>query len=94
MRLKRWLARAVSGVLAMWACAVFAPPGVPNEMVAYWNKTLGALVKTDTWKKHPAQHGWFDAYADAAAFRKDLDTEEKIYAQIPGGPGPAKGLKK
>lgn len=73
---------------------VFAPPGIPRDIIAYWDKTLGQLVKTDAWKKQLEQHGWFDAYADSAKFRKDLDAEEKIYTEILTDLGMAKGLKK
>jgi putative tricarboxylic transport membrane protein len=87
-----WKSLGIDVVIQHWR-GVFAPPGVPREVVAYWEKTLGALIKTDVWKKHLAQHGWFDAYAGAAAFRKDLDAEEKIYAQILGELGMAKAAK-
>lgn len=73
---------------------VFAPPGISRDVIAYWDKTLGQLVKTDAWKKQLEQHGWFDAYADSAKFRKDLDAEEKIYTEILTDLGMAKGLKK
>lgn len=73
---------------------VFAPPGIPRDVIAYWDKTLGQLVKTDAWKKQLEQHGWFDAYADSAKFRRDLDAEEKIYTEILTDLGMSKGLKK
>lgn len=92
-KMPTWKSLGVDVVIQHWR-GVFAPPGVPNDTVAYWNKALGALVKTDAWKKQLVQHGWYDAYADAAAFRKDLEAEEKIYAQILGELGLAKGLKK
>lgn len=87
-----WKSLGIDVVIRHWR-GVFAPPGVPREVVVYWEKTLGALVKTEAWKKQLAHHGWFDAYADAAAFRRDLDVEEKVYARILGDLGMAKGFK-
>lgn len=88
-----WRSLGIDVAIRHWR-GVFAPPGVSREVVAYWDQTFGELVKSEAWKKHLEQHGWFDAYADSATFRKDLDAEEKIYAQILTDLGMAKGLKK
>lgn len=88
-----WRSLGIDVAIRHWR-GVFAPPGISREVVAYWDKTFGELVKTPAWKKQLEQHGWFDAYADSATFRKDLDAEEKIYAQILSDLGMAKGLKK
>lgn len=88
-----WRSLGINVSILHWR-GVFAPPGISRDVVAYWDKTLAQLVKTDAWKKQLEQHGWFDAYADSATFSKDLDTEEKIYAEILTDLGMAKGLKK
>ena len=88
-----WRSMGIDVAILHWR-GVFAPPGIPKETVAYWDKVFGQMVKTDAWKKQLAQHGWFDAYADSATFTKDLNTEEKTYAEILSDLGMAKGLKK
>ncbi|MDH4294325.1 MAG: tripartite tricarboxylate transporter substrate-binding protein, partial [Betaproteobacteria bacterium] len=88
-----WRSMGIDVAILHWR-GLFAPPGVSPEVVSYWNKTLGQMVKTDSWKKQLDQYGWFDAYADAAAFRKDLDAEEKVYTEILTDLGMAKGVKK
>jgi putative tricarboxylic transport membrane protein len=88
-----WRSLGIDVAILHWR-GVFAPPGIPKEVVAYWDKALGQMVKTDAWKQQLEKHGWFDAYADSATFRKDLDAEEKIYAEILSDLGMAKGLKK
>ncbi len=88
-----WRSMGIDVAILHWR-GVFAPPGVSPEVVAYWNKTLGQMVKTDAWKKQLETYGWFDAYADSAAFRKDLDAEEKVYTEILTDLGMAKGVKK
>jgi len=92
-KLPTWKSMGIDVVIRHWR-GVFAPPGMAPEVVAYWDKTLSAMVKSESWKKTLAQQGWFDAYADAATFRRDLDAEEKVYAQILNDLGMAKGLRK
>lgn len=88
-----WRSLGIDVSILHWR-GIFAPPGISRDVVAYWDKVLGQMVKTDAWKKQLEQHGWFDAYADSATFRKDLDAEEKIYTEILTDLGMAKGLKK
>lgn len=88
-----WRSMGIDVAILHWR-GVFAPPGIPKEVVAHWDKVLGQMVKTDAWKQQLEKHGWFDAYADSATFSRDLDAEEKIYAQILTDLGMAKGLKK
>jgi len=88
-----WRSLGIDVAILHWR-GVFAPPGIPKEVVAYWDKALGQMVKTDAWKQQLEKHGWFDAYADSATFRKDLDEEEKIYTEILTDLGMAKGIKK
>ncbi len=88
-----WRSLGIDVAILHWR-GVFAPPGISRDVVAYWDKALGQMVKTDAWKQQLEKHGWFDAYADSAGFAKDLDAEEKIYAQILTDLGMAKGLKK
>jgi putative tricarboxylic transport membrane protein len=88
-----WRSMGIDVAILHWR-GVFAPPGISKEAVAYWDKTLGQMVKTEAWKKQLEKHGWFDAYADSATFGKDLDAESKIYADILTELGMAKGLKK
>jgi putative tricarboxylic transport membrane protein len=88
-----WRSLGIDVSILHWR-GVFAPPGVSKEVIAYWDKTLGQMAKSEAWKKQLEKHGWFDAYADSATFKKDLDTEEKIYTEILTDLGMAKGLKK
>jgi putative tricarboxylic transport membrane protein len=88
-----WRSLGIDVAILHWR-GVFAPPGVSKEVIAYWDKALGQMAKTDAWKKQLEKHGWFDAYADSATFKKDLDAEEKIYTEILTDLGMAKGLKK
>ena len=88
-----WRSLGIDVAILHWR-GVFAPPGISKDVIAYWDKALGQMVKTDAWKQQLEKHGWFDAYADSATFMKDLDAEEKIYTEILTDLGMAKGLKK
>ena len=88
-----WRSAGVDVSILHWR-GLFAPPGIPADAVKYWDSALGKMVKTDAWKKMLEKHGWFDAYADSATFRKDLDAEMKTNAQILTQLGMAKGLAK
>lgn len=88
-----WRSIGIDVSILHWR-GLFAPPGIPAEAAKYWDDTLGKLVKTDAWKKALEKHGWYDAYADSATFRKSLDEETKVYAQILTELGMAKGLAK
>jgi putative tricarboxylic transport membrane protein len=88
-----WRSLGIDVAILHWR-GVFAPPGISKEVVAYWDKALGQMVKSDAWKQQLEKHGWFDAYADSATFKKDLDAEEKVYTEILTDLGMAKGLKK
>lgn len=88
-----WRSLGIDVAILHWR-GVFAPPGISKEVIAYWDKALGQMAKSDAWKKQLEKHGWFDAYADSATFKKDLDAEEKVYTEILTDLGMAKGLKK
>lgn len=88
-----WRSMGIDVAILHWR-GLFAPPGIPAETVKYWDQTLASLVKTGAWKKILERHQWFDAYADSATFRKDLEQESKVYAEILTELGMAKGLAK
>jgi tripartite-type tricarboxylate transporter receptor subunit TctC len=52
------------------------------------------MVKSDSWKKILQKYQWFDAYANSATFRKDLEQESKSYTTILTQLGMAKAPKK
>ena len=88
-----WKAMGIDVAILHWR-GLFAPPGIPAESVRFWDETLAKMVKSDAWKKVLERHQWFDAYADSATFRRDLDQEAKVYAEILGELGMAKGMGK
>jgi putative tricarboxylic transport membrane protein len=88
-----WRSMGIDVAILHWR-GLFAPPGIPAEAVKYWDQTLSKMVKTDSWKKILEKYQWFDAYANSATFRNDLEQESKAYEQILTQLGMAKGLTK
>ena len=88
-----WRSMGIDVVILHWR-GLFAPPGTPAEVVKYWDQTLARMVKTNAWKKSLERNEWFDAYADSATFRKDIEQENKVYAELLTELGMAKGLEK
>lgn len=88
-----WRSMGIDVAILHWR-GLFAPPGIPDDVVRYWDQTLSKMVKSVSWKKVLERHQWFDAYADSATFRKDLVQEEKTYAELLTQLGMAKGLQK
>ena len=86
-----WKSMGIDVAILHWR-GLFAPPGIPAEAVKYWDATLSKMVKTPQWKAVLEKYQWFDAYADSAAFTRDLKQESEIYAKILTDLGMAKGL--
>ena len=76
-----WRSLGIDVSILHWR-GLFAPPGVPADTVKFWDQTIAKMVKSDSWKKILERYRWFDAYADSATFRKALEQEDKIYAEI------------
>lgn len=87
-----WRSMGIDISILHWR-GLFGPPGMPAEAVRHWENTVGKLMKTDAWRKAQERHMWFDAYADAATFRRDLGEEYKQYAEVLTQLGMAKGLE-
>lgn len=80
-RVPTWKSMGIDVSILHWR-GLFAPPGIPAEAVKYWDQTLSKMVKTESWKKILDRYQWFDAYADSATFRRDLEQENKVYTDI------------
>jgi putative tricarboxylic transport membrane protein len=89
-RVPTWRSMGIDVEILHWR-GLFAPPGIPASTVKYWDQTLAQMIQTDSWKKALDKFGWYSAYAGSSQFRKDLDRETKVYAEILTNLGMAKG---
>ena len=76
-----WRGMGIDMQVLHWR-GLFAPPGMPREVVAFWDERLGKLMKTEVWKKALDQYGWADAFADSSTFRKELEVEREVTAKL------------
>lgn len=58
---------------------VFAPPGTPDDAMAWWAKLLREMAARPEWKSYLASKGWEDGFLDGEAFADLIDVEEKLY---------------
>jgi putative tricarboxylic transport membrane protein len=69
-----WRSMGIDVTVLHWR-GLFGPPGLSPNAVTFWENTAALATKTDFWKKALQTYGWYDAYADSAAFRKAMDEE-------------------
>ena len=76
-----WKEQGVNAVSSSWR-GLMGPRGMTPEQVAYWDRVLAALVKTEDWKKDLQDNFWDEGYVDARNTRKRLDEEYAEYKAI------------
>jgi putative tricarboxylic transport membrane protein len=55
------------------ARGVLAPPGVPNDVVSYWEGVFDRFAKTGSWKKYLEQNQFEDGYLKGPGLNKFFD---------------------
>jgi putative tricarboxylic transport membrane protein len=76
-----WKEQGVNATNSSWRGLV-GPRGLTAEQVAWWDRVLGALAKTDDWKKDLAENYWDEGYTDAKGARRRYDEEYAEYKVI------------
>jgi putative tricarboxylic transport membrane protein len=76
-----WQEQGVNAVASSWR-GLMGPRGLTAEQIAYWDRVLSALVKTEDWKKDLQENFWDEGYLDARASRKRLDDEYAEFKSI------------
>ena len=52
---------------------IIAPPGIPAEVLAYWEDVFARFVKTATWKKYLEDNLFVDGFQRSAELNKFID---------------------
>ena len=76
-----WKEQGVNAVSSSWR-GLMGPRGMTAEQIAYWDRVLLALTKTEDWRKDLQDNYWDEGYADAKTTRKRLDEEYAEYKAI------------
>jgi tripartite-type tricarboxylate transporter receptor subunit TctC len=40
------------------------------------------MVRTESWKKSMDHYGWYEAYADSATFKRELEAERDVTGKL------------
>ena len=63
--------------------AVMAPPGIPKEVIAYWEDLFAKLHNTASWKKYVADNQLEEGFLAGAELPKSIDKiENELRAQF------------
>jgi putative tricarboxylic transport membrane protein len=69
-----WKELGINAVSANWRSAV-GPKGLPPAQVAWWDRTLAAMVKTPEWQEAVRKNQWEDEYLSSAETLKFFQEE-------------------
>jgi putative tricarboxylic transport membrane protein len=67
-----WKEQGFDAVEGNWR-GIVGPQNLKPDELAYWNRRVGELVKTDDWAQVLKQYHWDADYADAAGSKRFLD---------------------
>jgi putative tricarboxylic transport membrane protein len=76
-----WKELGINVVFPHWR-AVWGPPDMPKVAYDYWNKKLAQMVKTKSWKEALVKYELEDSFQTGDAFKKDLDRDAVMYAEM------------
>ncbi|MGZ8263530.1 MAG: tripartite tricarboxylate transporter substrate binding protein [Burkholderiales bacterium] len=71
-----WKELGINAVSANWR-SVVGPRGLNPAQIAYWDQTLGAMVKTPEWQESVRVNQWEDEYIPSASTVKFMREEYK-----------------
>jgi putative tricarboxylic transport membrane protein len=71
-----WKELGINAVSANWR-SVVGPRGLSASQIAYWDQTLGAMVKTAEWQEAVRANQWEDEYMNSASTVKFMRDEYK-----------------
>jgi len=76
-----WRDQGIDVQILHWR-GLFAAPGIPRAVVAFWDDRMSRMVRTDSWKKSMDHYGWYEAYADSATFKRELEAERDVTGKL------------
>lgn len=76
-----WRSMGIDVTVLHWR-GLFAPPGIPGDVLRFWEENVARVTKSEPWRKALEKHGWYDAYANSATFQKSMEQEIAVYTRI------------
>ena len=84
-----WKELGVDAVTANWRSLV-GPKGLTPAQVAWWDRTLAAMMKSPEWQQALARYQWEDEYLDSAGALKFMQDEYRKLESLLGELGESK----
>jgi putative tricarboxylic transport membrane protein len=84
-----WKELGIDAVTSNWRSLV-GPKGLAPAQVAFWDRTLAAMVKSPEWQQALARYQWEDEYLDSAGALKFMQEEYKKLELLLGELGEVK----
>jgi putative tricarboxylic transport membrane protein len=85
-----WRELGIDAVTSNWR-ALVGPKGLAPAQIAYWDRTLAAMVKSPEWQQALKANQWEDEYLGSAGALKFMQDEDKQLEALLGELGEAKG---
>ncbi len=85
-----WKELGIDAVTANWRSLV-GPKGLTPAQIAWWDRTLAAMVKSPEWQQALARYQWEDEHLDSAGALKFMQEEYGKLESLLGELGEAKG---
>jgi len=76
-----WRDQGIAVEILHWR-GLFAAPGIPREAIVFWDDRISRMVRTESWKKSMDHYGWYEAHADSAAFKRELEAERDVTGKL------------
>ncbi|MGP4079957.1 tripartite tricarboxylate transporter substrate binding protein [Pseudalkalibacillus sp. R45] len=76
-----WTEEGVDMVFPHWR-GIMGPPDMTEEEIAYWDKKLSEMVKTEDWKKLLDNNNWEGFYKDSEETKKFLEEQHSLYKKL------------
>lgn len=76
-----WKEQGIDMVFPHWR-GVIGPPDMSEEAIAYWDKKIGEMVKSDEWKEVLKNNQWESYYKDSSETKAFLKEESEKYAEL------------
>jgi putative tricarboxylic transport membrane protein len=76
-----WIEQGVDMVFPHWR-GIIGPPDMTEEEIAYWDKAIGEMVKTDAWKEVMENNEWSDFYKNSSESAKFLEEQTIMYDEL------------
>ena len=81
-----WVEQGVDCTIGSWR-GVSAAPGLGDGPIAFWQRLLGAAVRSAPWRDELARHFWTDMYLEGAMLRDHLARERNEMRMVLNGLG-------